>query len=123
MKLRTIAIGGIPGCSAAIDALLEAIQPHPEDELTRRCRLIPILGKYDQKLREARSRQHPATWIGMGGIGTLDSYGPGRDIWQIPETHFRFVEGCRDFYETETHIFVHANHLPDLPMRPTAKGT
>ena len=27
-----------------------------------------------------------------------------------------FLEGCRDFHETETHIFVHANYFPDLTM-------
>jgi hypothetical protein len=32
--------------------------------------------------------------------------GPGRDIRLIPEAHFQFLEGCRDFYETETHIVV-----------------
>ncbi len=139
MNPRTIAIGDIHGCSAALDALLEAIRPTPEDtivtlgdyvnrgpdsrgvidrliELTRRCRLIPILGNHDQMLLEARSGLHPTTWIGMGGIATLDSYGPGRDIRLIPETHFQFLESCRDFYETDTHIFVHANYFPDLAM-------
>ncbi len=29
---------------------------------------------------------------------------------------FQFLEGCWDFYETDTHIFVHANYFPDLPM-------
>jgi Calcineurin-like phosphoesterase len=139
MNPRTIAIGDIHGCSAALDALLEAIQPGPEDtivtlgdyinrgpdsrgvierliELTRRCRLIPILGNHDQMLLDARSGLHPMTWIGMGGIATLDSYGPGRDIRLIPEPHFQFLEGCWDFYETDTHIFVHANYFPNIPM-------
>ena len=71
MNPRTIAIGDIHGCSAALDALVEAIRPRPEDcivtlgdyinrgpdsrgvierliELTRRCRLLPILGNHDQ---------------------------------------------------------------------------
>ena len=60
---------------------------------------------------------HPTTWLlGMGGIATLDSYGPGRDLSLIPEEHFEFLEGCLDFHETDTHIFVHANYFPDLPM-------
>jgi serine/threonine protein phosphatase 1 len=139
MNPRTIAIGDIHGCSAALHALLEAIRPRPEDcivtlgdyinrgpdsrgvierliELTRRCRLIPILGNHDQMLLDARSGLHPMTWIGMGGIATLDSYGPGRDIGLIPEPHFQFLEGCWDFYETDTHIFVHANYFPNIPM-------
>ena len=52
----------------------------------------------------------------MGGLATLDSYGPGRDLSLIPEEHFEFLEGCLDFHETDTHIFVHANYYPDLPM-------
>ena len=52
----------------------------------------------------------------MGGMATLDSYGPGRDLALIPEEHFEFLEGCLDFHETDTHIFVHANYFPDLPM-------
>ena len=64
MKPRTIAIGDIHGCLAALNALLEAIRPRPEDcivtlgdyinrgpdsrgvierliELKDRCRLVP----------------------------------------------------------------------------------
>jgi serine/threonine protein phosphatase 1 len=139
MNPRTIAIGDIHGCSAALDALLSAIQPRSEDcivtlgdyinrgpdsrgvierlvELKDRCRLIPLLGNHDEMLLEARSGLHPTTWIGMGGIATLDSYGPGHDIRLIPEAHFQFLEGCLDYFETETHIFVHANYFPDIPM-------
>jgi serine/threonine protein phosphatase 1 len=138
MKPRTIAIGDIHGCSAALDALLKAVRPLPEDcivtlgdyvnrgpdsrgvierliELKDHCLLVPLLGNHDEKLLEARSGRHPKTWIGMGGIATLNSYG-GRDIRLIPEAHFQFLEGCRDFYETDTHIFVHANYFPEIPM-------
>jgi serine/threonine protein phosphatase 1 len=136
---RTIAIGDIHGCSLALAALIEAIEPDSEDvlvtlgdyinrgpdsrdvldqliDLSRRCRLVPLLGNHDQKLLEARAGTHPTTWIGMGGLATLDSYGPGRDLSLIPDEHFEFLEGCRDYYETDTHIFVHANYFPDIPM-------
>jgi hypothetical protein len=52
----------------------------------------------------------------MGGMTTLDSYGPGRYLDLIPEEHHEFLGRCRDYFETETHIFVHANYFPDLPM-------
>jgi serine/threonine protein phosphatase 1 len=139
MPTRTIAIGDIHGCLAALDALLDAIAPGPEDvivtlgdyinrgpdsrgvlerllDLGRRCRLVPILGNHDQKLLEARSGLHPTTWLGMGGLATLDSYGPGRDLDLIPDEHYEFPEGCLDFYETETHVFAHANYYDHLPM-------
>jgi serine/threonine protein phosphatase 1 len=136
---RTIAIGDIHGCSAALDALIDAIRPRPEDvivtlgdyinrgpdsrgvldrliDLGHRCRLVPLLGNHDQKLLEARSGLHPTTWIGMGGLATLDFYGPGRDLSLIPDEHFEFLDGCLDYHETDTHIFVHANYFPDIPM-------
>jgi serine/threonine protein phosphatase 1 len=139
MPGRTIAIGDIHGCSAALEALIKAIQPRTEDttvtlgdyinrgpdtrgvldrliELGRSSCLIPILGNHDQKLLEAHSGLHPTTWLGMGGLVTLDSYGPSRDIALIPEEHFEFLEGCLDHHETGTHIFVHANYFHDIPM-------
>ena len=139
MTARTIAIGDIHGCSAALDGLLDAIRPRPGDtivtlgdcinrgpdsrgvlerliKLSSQCRLIPLLGNHDQMLLEARSGVHPTTWLGMGGVATLDSYGPGRDLSLIPNEHFEFLEGCQDFHETDSQIFVHANYYPDLPM-------
>jgi serine/threonine protein phosphatase 1 len=139
MLSRTIAIGDIHGCSAALDALLDAIRPRPEDtivtlgdyinrgpnsrgvldrliRLSNQCCLVPLLGNHDQKLLEARSGLHPTTWLGMGGIATLDSYGPGRDLDLIPDEHFKFLDGCLDYHETDGHIFVHANYYDQLPM-------
>ena len=94
MSDRTIAIGDIHGCSATLDALLAAIAPGPEyvivtlgdyinpgagqpgvlDRLIglgRRCRLVPIPGNHDQKLRQARPGLRPTTWPGLGGRATL----------------------------------------------------
>ena len=36
---------------------------------------------------------------------------------EVPESHWTFLErDCLDWYETETHFFVHANAYPDLPL-------
>jgi serine/threonine protein phosphatase 1 len=67
-------------------------------------------------LLEARSGRHPTTWIGMGGLATLHSYGPGRDLNIIPDEHYEFLERCLDYFETDTYIFVHANYFADTPM-------
>ncbi len=146
MPARTIAIGDIHGCSAALDALLDAIRPRPDDTivtlgdyinrgpdsrgvldrliaLSRRCRLIPILGNHDQMLLDVHSGKYPIYWLlDIGGTTTLDSYGPGHDLSLIPDEHFEFLEGCEDFHETETHIFLHANYYPDLPMSEQDAG-
>jgi serine/threonine protein phosphatase 1 len=140
MPARTIAIGDIHGCSAAFDALLRVLRVAPEDtlvmlgdyinrgpdsrgvldrllELEQRCRLVPILGNHDQLLLDVRSGAQPIDWLlDMGGAATLDSYGAGRDLGLIPSKHFEFLERSVDFYENETHIFVHANYFPDVPM-------
>jgi serine/threonine protein phosphatase 1 len=139
MNPRTIAIGDIHGCSAALEALLNAIRPLPGDtivtlgdyinrgpdsrgvierliKLARQCGFVPLLGNHDQKLLEARSGLHGMTWMRMGGLATLHSYGTSRDLELIPDEHYKFLEGCLDYYETDTHIFVHANYYQDTPM-------
>src|SRR5207237_184892 len=55
-------------------------------------------------------------WLNCGGDAALDSYGSTRRLDLIPASHFRFLEGCLPFYETDTHFFVHANYKPDLPI-------
>jgi serine/threonine protein phosphatase 1 len=145
MPRRTIAIGDIHGCPAALNALLDAIRPRPDDlivtlgdyinrgpdsrgvldrliSLGRRCRLVPILGNHDQMLLETRFGLHPTSWIGMGVLATLASYGPGRDLGLIPDEHYEFLGRCVDYFETETHIFVHANYFPDIPMEEQPVG-
>jgi serine/threonine protein phosphatase 1 len=139
MKHRTIAIGDIHGCSAALEALLEVIRPRPDDtivtlgdyinrgpdsrgvidrliKLSRQCHLVPLLGNHDEMLLEARSGLRRTTWIGMGGLATLASYGADHDLNLIPDEHYQFLESCLDYYETDTHIFVHANYYQDTPM-------
>jgi serine/threonine protein phosphatase 1 len=146
MPGRTIAIGDIHGCSAALDALIEAIRPRPEDtivtlgdyidrgpdsrgvldrliDLGRRCRLVPILGNHEEMLFEALEGSFPLEYFfGVGGDATIDSYGPGRDLSLIPKDHINFLKGCLDFHETDTHIFAHAGYGPDLPMAEQDAG-
>jgi serine/threonine protein phosphatase 1 len=96
--------------------------------LERECKLIPLLGNHDEMLTQllidARiGRPHAlANWLRMGGDATLASYGaqPGKISWsdlnRIPAEHAAFLERCRAYHETATHIFVHANYDPALPM-------
>jgi calcineurin-like phosphoesterase family protein len=140
MKPRTIAIGDFHGCSAALDALLEAIRPRPEDcivtlgdyinrgpdsrgvierliELKDRCRLVPLLGNHEEMLFEAIAESYPLDYfLGVGGDATLDSYGRSRVLSHFPDAHLRFLKTCLDYHETTSHIFVHASYEFDLPM-------
>lgn len=146
MAGRTIAIGDIHCCSDALAALIEAVAPGPADTvvtlgdyidrgphsrgvldqliaLAGRCRLVPLLGNHDELLLDAlRDVGTLRRWLSLGGADTLRSYGwvpggPRRALadW-IPGQHRAFLAGCRPYYETPTHLFVHAGFVPGLAM-------
>lgn len=135
---RLIAIGDIHGCSAALEALIEAIDPTDTDvivtlgdyvdrgpdtpgvldlliALRRRCRLVPLLGNHDQVMLAAVYDQiKPKIWLeGMDGHTTVAAYGSIRDI---PPEHTDFLAACELCVETDSHIFMHASYDPDLPL-------
>lgn len=145
MRPRTIAIGDVHGCSKALVALLAAVEPRPDDvivtlgdyinrgpdsrgvidrliALEGRCTLIPILGNHDETLLAALSRDRGkfSDLVDMGGRSTLASYGASKisesELTLIPPAHRVFLGRCRDYYETETHIFTHAQYDPDEEM-------
>ena len=140
MDGRTIAIGDVHGCSTALQALLGAIQPQPNDlivtlgdyvdrgpdsrgvieqliDLGTRCRLVALLGNHDEVLLDVRAgRESIKDWIDIGGKQTLASYGSGRDIKSIPLEHFAFFESCLEYYETDDWIFLHASYDPAVAM-------
>lgn len=140
MASRTIAIGDIHGCSIALAALIDWIAVQPDDTiitlgdyvdrgidskgvldqliaLEERCRLVPLLGNHDEMMLHARDgRSDFKFWLACGGDSALESYGSAGQLSLIPAAHFRFLERCRPFFETETHLFMHANYRPDLPL-------
>jgi len=137
---RTIAIGDIHGCSIAFESLINAIDPQPDDmivtlgdyvdrgidskgvldqliKLRDRCRLVPILGNHDQMMMHAKDgRSDFQFWLNCGGDAALDSYGSTGQLDLIPAAHFRFLKSCFSYFETDTHIFLHANYKPDVPL-------
>lgn len=138
MTARTIAIGDIHGCLAALRAVVDAIAPTPEDtlvflgdyvdrgpdsrgvldfviELEQRCHVVPILGNHE--LMMVNSLQNLSVigpWLESGGDATVRSYG-GR-IQNVPQEHLKFIGRCRTYYETPTHFFVHANYAHNVPL-------
>jgi serine/threonine protein phosphatase 1 len=108
MASRTIAIGDIHGCSIALDSLIEAIAPQPDDmivtlgdyvdrgidskgvldqlvKLGDRCHLVPILGNHDQMMMHAKDgRSDFQFWLNCGGDSALDSYGSTGQAPKIP---------------------------------------
>lgn len=137
---RTLAIADIHGCSLALAALIKLIDPQADDtiitlgdyvdrgidskgvldqliELRDRCNLVPILGNHDKMMLHARDgRSDFQFWLNCGGDAALDSYGSSGKLDLIPRSHIRFLESCHSYFETETHIFLHANYKPDVPI-------
>lgn len=137
---RLLAIGDIHGCTSALDAVLAAADPHPDDvvvtlgdytdrgpdskgtlerliELSSRCRLVPVLGNHDRVVLDLADGNHThfADWLRFGGETTLASYDCDSPE-KFPEEHLQFLRGCRLFHETQRHFFVHASYIKELPL-------
>lgn len=136
---RVIAIGDVHGCAAALESLLDAISPRPEDTLVvlgdcidrgpeskrtiqlllswrEKCRIVPILGNHEEMLLTALSR--PFTfkdWLACGGEATMRSYGVS-DPAKLPQEHVDYIRTWGDHFETPTHFFAHANYAADMPL-------
>ena len=139
--MRVLAIGDIHGCLGPLDALLDWVQPAPEDvlitlgdyvdrgpdsrgvlnrliELKQRLNLICLRGNHEQMMVEAfrGGRAEKKMWLSVGGVEALASYSilPGRSgsLFEVPRPHWDFLEtGLVNYHETEHFIFVHATVL------------
>ncbi len=140
MKPRTIVIGDIHGCLQALDAILAAIRPQPNDTLVtvgdyvdrgpdskgvierllslrEQVHLVPLLGNHEEMMLDAlEKRIEPFGWLNHGGAQTLESYGFTGDTNVVPETHLEFLRNLQTYFENDTHFVVHANYDPRLPL-------
>jgi serine/threonine protein phosphatase 1 len=141
MTERLFAVGDVHGCSAALRALIEAIAPGPDDtlvflgdvidygpdsrgvldqliQLADRCRVILLMGNHEEMLIHALDgRDDRGYWEKCGGLATRQNYPEcGDDELILPE-HLAFLKArCRDYFETDRFLFVHANYYPNHPM-------
>jgi len=138
--MRTLAISDLHGCLNALELLIETIQPQPEDHLIfvgdyvdrgpdskgvidfiinleQQFRVTCLSGNHEEKFFLSRiDKTDLAHWLdAWGGGPTLDSYGPG-GFDDVPDSHWDFLLRNRPYYETETHIFVHANLEAHTPL-------
>jgi len=142
--MRILAIGDIHGCSRALDVLLAQVMPRPEDllitlgdyvdrgpdsrgvldrliALYAGGRLIALRGNHDEMIVAAREGFDRRMWLACGGRTTLASYqvkqsDAGR-FPEVPRTHWDFlISALQDYYEIDTHFFVHGSVYPDVPL-------
>lgn len=137
---RVIAIGDIHGCSRALEVVVRAVDPRPSDtlvllgdlvdrgpdtrgvleqvlDLSKKCQVVGIMGNHEEMLLDVLVHKRPPDhWIRFGASDTLDSYGFCGDLRVIPASHLDFLSSCRDYFETDSHFFVHANYDARLPL-------
>jgi serine/threonine protein phosphatase 1 len=142
---RVLAIGDVHGCTVAFDTLLSAVDLQPEDTLvmlgdygdrgpdtkgvfdrllilSRNHHIVALRGNHEQMMLSARANH--ASWLDWeknGGNATLRSYG---SLNSVPPEHWDFIQHqCLDYWECDTHFFVHGNVYPNVPLweQPTYK--
>ena len=133
--MRTLAVGDIHGCHAALTTLLELVAPRTDDriiflgdyidrgpasrevvdsllELRGKSTPVFLRGNHEVMILDAREDALKANlWQSYGGFEALVSYGAGYNPnWAtfIPDSHWKFFGRTARFFETEEHIFVHA---------------
>ena len=139
--MRTLAIGDVHGSSAALDALLAVVGPTPDDRLVflgdyvdrgpdtwgvldrlialdRSHRCVFLRGNHELMMTRSRhDRGELRMWLSVGGVKALASYGPSAMLADVPAGHWDFLDKrLVDYHETDTHIFIHANLFPDIPL-------
>lgn len=135
--MRTIAIGDIHGCAAALECLIAAIEPARDDRLIflgdyvdrgpdskgvidqllalrGRCETIFLLGNHEIMLRSMLVGPLTEIWLQLGGLETVTSY--GGSLANVPRRHVEFLLGLLPYYETDSALFVHANYDARLPL-------
>ncbi len=142
--MRTLVIGDVHGCTRALDCVIDAAQPARDDCVVmlgdyidrgpdsrgvidrmiywqQHYNLICLQGNHEELMLHARSDHNKFRyWRMVGGEATVASYAGGTaggSYIPVPPEHWYFLEHvCRDYYETDTHIFVHAGLDPSLEL-------
>jgi serine/threonine protein phosphatase 1 len=120
---RILAIGDIHGCSVAFDALLDAVNPGPDDlmillgdyidrgpdskkvvehiiALQKDLDIVCLAGNHEEMVLKWRNKNHEATltWWANGGLATLRSYCRGDETWLLEMFRKSFFSRETDDY-------------------------
>lgn len=134
---RTFAIGDVHGCDTALRTLRAKIEPQEHDTvvflgdlvdrgpgtrqvldqvlvLQQRCRVVVIQGNHEEMMLRALGGGEWSMWMQFGGEEALKSYG-GRPR-AVPESHVDLMESARNYWETPSTIYIHANLQHGVPL-------
>ena len=95
-----------------IDTVLDLRRKHE--------RVVCLMGNHERMFLNWLDGREEDLFLANGGRNTLRSYGIVPDDSdreaKVPADHLEFFRSLLPFYETETHLFVHAGVRPGLPM-------
>lgn len=134
-----VAIGDVHGCAKTLRALLNKLDPQPDDHyvfvgdyvdrgpdsrgvidtLFTLRELVPctfLRGNHEAFMLNYIDYGEFELWRLNGGIETLNSYRSHEGIIQIPERHIQFIRETILYYDSGDFFFVHAGIRPDLTI-------
>lgn len=141
---RTFAVGDIHGCLDKLLLLMERIDiDFDRDDLVflgdyvdrgpqskevvdylidlkaKRERVVFLKGNHEEMLERYLEGTDRMMFLENGGEATLRSYtkgAGGEATGPVPTDHLAFFDGLRRWYETPSHLFVHAGLRPHIPL-------
>jgi serine/threonine protein phosphatase 1 len=82
--------------------------------------VVCLKGNHEEMFLNYLDRREEGIFLSNGGRNTLQSYGISPDernrAAQVPQEHLDFFRSLLPYYDTETHLFVHAGVRPGIPM-------
>ena len=101
-----------PASKEVVDAVLDLRRKHE--------RVVCLMGNHERMFLNWLDGREEDLFLANGGRNTLRSYGIAPDDYdreaKVPPDHLEFFRSLLPYYETETHLFVHAGVRPGLPM-------
>ncbi|TWT41536.1 Serine/threonine-protein phosphatase 1 [Botrimarina hoheduenensis] len=128
------------GCLEALEALLQAIAPQPDDLvvtlgdyidrgpdscgvverlrlLASQCQLVPLLGNHEEMMLSTLDGRAPrGWWLSHGGEATQKSYDRQAEGPRLLQEHREWLATCREYHETDSWFFTHANYVASEPL-------